>query len=118
MRYASGLAVDLNEYATCCANKMQLHALITHPDWSCRRLCRAAVPTFPPSTHAEKDTAVPEMLCVMQGSMVRTVRRCEELLRQLADAARVVGDHQLIELFDTCIEAIKRDIVFAASLYL
>ena len=54
----------------------------------------------------------------MQGSIVRTVRRCEELLRQLIDAAKVIGEHDLAEQFGLCVESIKRDIVFAASLYL
>ena len=54
----------------------------------------------------------------LQGSIVRAIRRLEELLRQLAAALRVVGDLELAERFDGAIAKIKRDIVFAASLFL
>ena len=56
-------------------------------------------------------------VCV-QGSLVRAVRRLEELLRQLAGALQGVGELVLAEKFSSAGERIKRDIVFAASLYL
>ena len=49
---------------------------------------------------------------------MRAVRRVEELLRQLVTGARVIGDLGMAERFNDCAERIKRDIVFAASLYL
>jgi ATP-dependent RNA helicase DOB1 len=52
-----------------------------------------------------------------EGSIIRTLHRLEELLRQVVDAARVVGNE---ELEGRCTEARKllvRDVVFAASLY-
>ena len=52
-----------------------------------------------------------------EGSIVRTMHRLEELLRQLMDAAKLVGND---ELEARCAEARKlliRDVVFAASLY-
>jgi len=52
-----------------------------------------------------------------EGSIVRTMHRLEELLRQLMDAAKLVGND---ELETRCGEARKlliRDVVFAASLY-
>ena len=49
---------------------------------------------------------------------MRAVRRTEELLRQLIEGASLIGDAQLAQQFEACVEAIKRDIVFAASLYL
>lgn len=52
------------------------------------------------------------------GSLVRAIRRLEELLRQLADALKAVGDMELSEKFDAAIGKIKRDIIFAASLFL
>jgi ATP-dependent RNA helicase DOB1 len=52
------------------------------------------------------------------GSLVRAIRRLEELLRQLADALKAVGDMELSEKFDEAIGKIKRDIIFAASLFL
>ena len=52
------------------------------------------------------------------GSLVRAIRRLEELLRQLSGALVAVGDSQLAGKFDTAIEKIKRDVIFAASLFL
>lgn len=55
--------------------------------------------------------------CRYEGSIIRTLHRLEELLRQCIDAARVVGNE---ELEARCAEARKllvRDVVFAASLY-
>mmetsp|Transcript_9153 Transcript_9153/g.17264 ORF Transcript_9153/g.17264 Transcript_9153/m.17264 type:complete len:1005 (+) Transcript_9153:245-3259(+) len=55
---------------------------------------------------------------VFEGSIIRCVRRLVELLRQLCVAARVIGDASLEQIFFKAIELIKRDIIFAASLYL
>jgi len=49
---------------------------------------------------------------------VRAVRRIEEVLRQLSSAAQVIGEGDLEQLFEQSREKIKRDIIFAASLYL
>jgi ATP-dependent RNA helicase DOB1 len=46
------------------------------------------------------------------------MRRLEELLRQLTQAAKSIGNNALSEKFQTGTELLKRDIVFAASLYL
>ena len=54
----------------------------------------------------------------MQGSLVRAVRRIEEVLRQLSGAAEVIGEVDLMQLFEQCRDKIRRDIIFAASLYL
>ena len=54
----------------------------------------------------------------VQGAVVRVVRRVEELLRQLVEGARVIGDADMAAKFSGCGDRIKRDIVFAASLYL
>jgi ATP-dependent RNA helicase DOB1 len=52
-----------------------------------------------------------------EGSIIRVIRRLEELLRQLADAARAVGDEALDAKFKSASASMRRDIVFAASLY-
>ncbi len=49
---------------------------------------------------------------------MRAVRRLEELLRQLAEALRAIGETGLAAKFEEANVRIKRDIVFAASLYL
>lgn len=56
----------------------------------------------------------PEMI---QGSIVRTVVRLDETCREFRDAARVMGDTALWAQMDAASAAIKRDVVFAASLY-
>ena len=53
----------------------------------------------------------------MEGSVVRTMVRLDETCRELRDAARVMGDVALFQQMEAASAAIKRDIVFAASLY-
>ncbi|EEQ82104.1 hypothetical protein NCER_101250 [Vairimorpha ceranae BRL01] len=55
---------------------------------------------------------------VFEGSIIRTFKRLEELLKQLSNAARVIGNNELENMFSDGIVKIKRDIVFANSLYL
>ncbi|KAJ9466522.1 ATP-dependent RNA helicase mtr4 [Diplonema papillatum] len=55
---------------------------------------------------------------VYEGSIIRMMRRLEELLRQLASATKVIGDEDLFSKFTEAIGRMKRDIVFANSLYL
>lgn len=55
---------------------------------------------------------------IFEGSIIRCFRRLEELLRQMCSAARVIGNTELENLFAIGITKIKRDIVFAGSLYL
>ena len=52
------------------------------------------------------------------GSLVRAIRRLEELLRQTSGALKLIGDDVLAAKFDSAIEKIKRGIIFAASLFL
>lgn len=59
-----------------------------------------------------------ERTSVFEGSIIRTFKRLEELLRQLGNAARVIGNNELENMFALGITKIKRDIVFANSLYL
>ena len=54
---------------------------------------------------------------VMEGSIVRTIIRLEETCREFKDAARVMGDPQLLKLMEEASFMIKRDVIFAASLY-
>lgn len=54
---------------------------------------------------------------VQEGVIVRTIQRLDEALRDVKDAARVIGDPMLYQKMDEASSIIKRDIVFAASLY-
>ncbi|KAI8866476.1 antiviral helicase [Ramicandelaber brevisporus] len=53
-----------------------------------------------------------------EGIIVRAFRRLEELLRQMAAAAKSIGNTELENRFAEGITKIKRDIIFASSLYL
>jgi ATP-dependent RNA helicase DOB1 len=55
---------------------------------------------------------------VYEGSVVRSIRRLEELLRQVAAALQSIGNQELAGRFEDAITRIKRDVIFAASLYL
>ncbi|CAK8673080.1 unnamed protein product [Clavelina lepadiformis] len=55
---------------------------------------------------------------VQEGMIVRTIQRLNELCRDVRNAARVIGDPVLYSKMEKCSELIKRDIVFAASLYI
>eukprot|EP01006_Ploeotia_vitrea_P011915 TRINITY_DN31653_c0_g1_i1.p1 TRINITY_DN31653_c0_g1~~TRINITY_DN31653_c0_g1_i1.p1 ORF type:complete len:959 (-),score=119.94 TRINITY_DN31653_c0_g1_i1:119-2995(-) len=55
---------------------------------------------------------------VFEGSIIRILRRLEEVLRQCTAASRALGDEKLVSKFQEAHRDIKRDIVFSASLYL
>jgi superfamily II RNA helicase len=55
---------------------------------------------------------------LMEGSVIRTIKRTEEIARQAARAAREMGDSGLEVTILESITLMKRDIIFAASLYL
>lgn len=59
-----------------------------------------------------------EMTQVFEGSLIRAIRRLEEVLQQLIEAANSIGEVELQSKFEDAVSKIKRDIVFAASLYL
>ncbi|XP_072228527.1 exosome RNA helicase MTR4 [Leuresthes tenuis] len=59
-----------------------------------------------------------KMTDVFEGSIIRCMRRLEEVLRQMCSAAKAIGNTELENKFAEGITKIKRDIIFAASLYL
>ena len=59
-----------------------------------------------------------KMTDVYEGSLIRLFRRLEELLRQMAQAAKVMGSHDLETKFEQSLTKVRRDIVAAQSLYL
>ena len=52
-----------------------------------------------------------------EGIIVRTIQRLDELCNNLKNAARIIGDTVLESKIEQCSVLIKRDIIFAASLY-
>lgn len=63
-------------------------------------------------------TQICKMTDVYEGSLIRMFKRLEELLRQLVDAAKTIGNVALEEKMNKAIELVHRDIVSAGSLYL
>ncbi|KAJ3090361.1 ATP-dependent RNA helicase mtr4 [Quaeritorhiza haematococci] len=59
-----------------------------------------------------------KMTDIFEGSIIRSMRNLEELLRQMCSAAKAIGNNALEVKFAEGSAKIKRDIVFAASLYL
>jgi ATP-dependent RNA helicase DOB1 len=55
---------------------------------------------------------------IYEGSIIRALRRLEELLRQLAAASVAIGNNELVQLFTDGSAKIRRGVVFAASLYI
>jgi len=65
-----------------------------------------------------KFSEICKMTDIFEGTIIRCMRRLEELLRQFALAAKSIGNSDLEAKFNQGIDKLKRDIVFAASLYL
>jgi len=59
-----------------------------------------------------------KMTDVYEGSLIRLFRRLEELLRQIAQASKVMGSEELEQKFTAALELVRRDLVAAQSLYL
>lgn len=55
---------------------------------------------------------------VQEGDIVHTVRRLAELLKDCISVARAVGNDHLRDVLVAADEAIRRDIIFSASLYI
>lgn len=55
-----------------------------------------------------------------EGSLIRVFRRLQELIRQMAQAAKVIGNGELEEKFEKASEMLERpnSVIFCSSLYL
>ena len=62
--------------------------------------------------------AITQQTDLFEGSIVRAMRRLDELLQQLSAAADAVGEKLLYEKFQKASESIRRGIVFSNSLYI
>lgn len=58
-----------------------------------------------------------ELTDVQEGSIVRCITRLDELCREIRNCARAVGNPTLYRKMEDASMCIKRDIVFASSLY-
>lgn len=54
---------------------------------------------------------------IQEGVIVRCIQQLNETLSDVKDAARIIGNPALHQKMEEASNAIKRDIVFAASLY-
>lgn len=93
-----GLPVDPLEY---CATSLKFGLVHVVYEWAC------GVPF----------SSICELTDVQEGSIVRCITRLDELCREVRNCARVVGNPTLYRKMEMASEAIKRDIVFASSLY-
>jgi ATP-dependent RNA helicase DOB1 len=69
-------------------------------------------------SRGEPFSSVSQRTDVFEGSLVRAVRRLDELMQQLALAAAAVGDGQLRAHVDASAATLRRGVMFAASLYI
>jgi len=94
----AGLQVDPNEY---CAKSLKFGLVHVVYEWALgvpfKNIC--------------------ELTDVQEGSIVRCITRLDELCREIRNCARVVGNPTLYQKLEAASVAIKRDIVFASSLY-
>lgn len=60
---------------------------------------------------------ITDLTDVLEGSIVRCIVRLSETCREVSGAARLIGDSNLFGKMEEAQELIKRDVVFAASLY-
>lgn len=61
---------------------------------------------------------ITDLTDVMEGTIVRTISRLDETCREVKNAAKLVGDPSLYTKMQQAQELIKRDVIFAASLYM
>ncbi|KAL8278381.1 hypothetical protein RQP46_009273 [Phenoliferia psychrophenolica] len=67
-----------------------------------------------------KFSEICKMTDVFEGSLIRVFRRLQELIRQMAMAARAIGSEELENKFEESLKCLERQssVAFAASLYL
>lgn len=66
---------------------------------------------------AKSFTEIMKMTSIQEGIIVRCIQQLSETLQDVKNAAVTIGDPVLKEKMEQASTAIKRDIVFAASLY-
>ena len=62
-------------------------------------------------------SSICDLTAAQEGSIVRCITRLDELCREVRNCARVVGNPTLYRKMEAASVSIKRDIVFASSLY-
>jgi len=67
--------------------------------------------------HTQPFADITGLTSVAEGSIVRTIVRLDETCKEIKNAARIIGDSRLYTKMEDASRLIKRDIVFASSLY-
>lgn len=83
-----------------------------------RLLCPALIETVHGWAAGLPFVQLMERTAVLEGSIVRCIVRLDETCRELRGAARIMGDPVLAAKMEEASRLVKRDICFAASLYL
>ena len=70
---------------------------------------------YPPA-----DRCFPQLTDAFEGSIIRVFRRLQELLRQMTQASRAIGNEELEDKFRKASEMLERpnSVIFCSSLYL
>ena len=55
---------------------------------------------------------------IYEGTIIRCLRRLDELISQLVEASKIIGNMEMKKKFEDSQKNLKRGIVFTASLYL
>lgn len=71
-------------------------------------------------SHSKSLSSPSQLTDVFEGSLIRVFRRLGELLRQMTQAAKVIGNNELEEKFKKSSEMLERpnSVIFCSSLYL
>ena len=69
-------------------------------------------------TAGESFNKICEITSQQEGQVVRDIMRLGDACRDVGKAAKVIGDSELAMKMEIAVEMIRRDVVYAASLYL
>jgi len=83
-------------------------------------ICKVDISTVERSQLADDVRSPFQLTDQFEGSLIRVFRRLGELLRQMAQAAKVIGNEELKEKFEKASEMLERpnSVIFCSSLYL
>lgn len=101
-----------------CARAQAEHGLDIDPEQFCDETLNFGLVEV--VYHWAKGTPFKEicsLTSIMEGSIVRTIVRLEQACREIMDAARVMGNTSLFVKMQQASGLIRRDVIFAASLY-
>ena len=100
------------------AEKEVEHGLSLEIEECCNSYRQELVPVAYAWSQGTSFVDICKMTDVFEGSIVRMLRRLDELLRQMHSGCLVIGNSTLATSFDICSTKIRRGIVFTESLYL